>query len=339
MAGTAPGASATRQEGGAAPTTSQRRQIARHFVTAYPQARQVPAVPISSGFDRSVHLIGSSISVLKTWVPRGIPEGGALAVQPAVRTQNLKVLGDRTPFTWGGHFTNFSVVHPSGSGLGPAKNALSFFLDLCGFTPADVLVRASRAHRILFPAIDVFATKVRVEWDSRVPKYYTHTVGIPSVHGVNFNVALRHPETGEFDDVGNYIAFTGSKEGPAVAPFTEIGFGDTTILRAQLGLEHVLDAFAFPPPLVADRWADRHMQDAFLVSAVLWNEGLRPSSRDSRTKLLRKYLEVCRSIVTAAGLGRAQTRAWLHGLYEAEGFPPAHFTSLWSEHMESNLWT
>lgn len=332
-------ASASRQDG-AASTTFMRRRIACHFADAFPQARQVPAVRITSGYDSSVHLIGSSISTLKPWIPGGVPEGGILAIQPAVRTQNLRTLGDAaTPFTWGGHFTNFSVIHPTGCGTGPAVNTLEFFLGLCGFAPEDVLVRATRAHRALHPAIDVFAEKVRVEWDSRPPKYYTHTVGIPGVHGVNFNVALRHPVTGQYDDAGNYIDFTCDGTGTVTEPFTEIGFGDTTILRAQFGLDHVLDAFPFPFALTADHWAHRHAQDAFLVSAVLWNEGLRPCNRSASAKLLRKYLEACRSVVVRTGIGRAETEEWLHGLYEAEGFSEADFDSIWSEYMKGKLWT
>ncbi|MET9760106.1 hypothetical protein ABZ016_13785 [Streptomyces sp. NPDC006372] len=263
-----------------------------------------------------------------------------MAIQPAVRTQNLKALGDATtPFTWGGYFTNFSVVLPAGAGAVPAENTRAFFLDRCGFAPEDVLIRASRAHSSLFPAIEVFAEKVRVEWDSRPPKYYTHTVGLPGVHGVNFNVALRHPLTGQYDDVGNYIDFTCDGAGSVTEPFTEIGFGDTTVLRARLGLDHVLDAFAFPRPLTAGYWSNRHAQDAFLVSAVLWSEGLRPCNKNARTKLLRKYLEACRSVVYKTDIGRAETAEWLHGLYTAEGFTGADFSSIWSEYMESNLWT
>ncbi|MER7845362.1 hypothetical protein ABTZ03_15620 [Kitasatospora sp. NPDC096077] len=327
-------------DGESATTTALRRRIADDFVAAYPHARQVPAVGITSGADRSVHLVGSSISALKPWIPGGVPAGGILAVQPAVRTQNLRTLGDCvTPFTWGGHFTNFSIVLPAGSGTAPAEHTLAFFLDHCRFAPGDVLVRASRAHRGLFPAIGVFTEHVRVEWDSRAPQYYTHTVGIPGVQGVNFNVALRHPMTGEYDDVGNYIDFTPGGTGPVTEPFTEIGFGDTTVLRARLGLDHVLDAFPFPTGPTADHWADRHLQDAFLVTAVLWGEGLRPCNRDARTKLLRKYLEACRTAVTRSGVGRSQLRTWLAGLYAAEGFPRADLDGLWSEHLENNLWT
>ncbi|MFE6049784.1 hypothetical protein ACFQ6N_03430 [Kitasatospora sp. NPDC056446] len=327
-------------DGGAHPVTALRRRIADDFVDSFPQARRVPAVGISSGADRSVHLIGSSISALKPWIPWGVPTGGVLAVQPAVRTQNLRTLGDcTTPFGWGGHFTNFSIVLPADDGPVPARQTLAFFLDRCGFAPEDVLVRASRAHRGLSRAVEVFAQRVRVEWDSRPPEYYTHTIGIPGVHGVNFNVALRHPGTGEYDDVGNYIDFTCDEAEHATGPFTEIGFGDTTVLRARLGLDHVLDAFPFPAGPTGDHWADRHLQDAFLVASVLWTEGLRPSNRDARTKLMRKYLEACRTAVTRSGVGRTELRTWLDGLHAAEGPALAGLDTLWSEHLETNLWT
>ncbi|WP_431679442.1 hypothetical protein [Kitasatospora sp. KL5] len=320
-----------------------RTRVAEDFVESFPQARRVPELPVSSGADRSVHLIGSSISALKPWIPGGVAAGGVVAVQPAVRTQNLRTLGDCvTPFTWGGHFTNFSIVLPAGSAEGPAECTAAFFLDRCGFAPEDVLVRASRVHRTLFPALEVFAEKVRIEWDSREPRYYTHSIGVPGLYGVNFNVALRHPATGDYDDVGNYIDFTPDGTGPLGEPFTEIGFGDTTILRAGLGLDHVLDAFAFPafpPSSAVGQQAARHLQDAFLVAAVLWNEGLRPSNRDGRTKLLRKYLEACRAAVGRTGLGPAELYGWLRDLYAAEGFARSDLDALWSEHLENNLWT
>lgn len=317
----------------------QRTQISLKFIESYPQAEIASPVGITSGFDRSVHLVGSSISTLKPWIHQGIPENGVVAAQPAVRTQNLRTLGDcSTNFSWGGYFTNFSILHPIDNRKALANNTLAFFVEACGFVPRDIIVRATRRHVGLLPAINVFANDVRVEWDSRPPNYYTHTIGIPDFNGINFNVALRHPETGEFDDVGNYIHFESSAF-PGRGVFSEVGFGDTTILRAMQGHEHVLDGFSFSSPIGNDYWTNRHMQDAFLVASILWNEGLRPSNRDGRTKLLRKYLEACRLVVLKGNLSKSEVFEWLRYLYETEGMDGLSFDSIWSEYMERNLWT
>lgn len=316
----------------------QRAEIALKFIESYPQSKVVPPVNISSGFDRSVHLVGSSISTLKPWITRGIPANGVIAAQPAVRTQNLRTLGDcSTEFFWGGYFTNFSILHPIDERTVLAENTLSFFLEACGFMPQDVIVRATRQHKNLIPAVNIFAKNVRVEWDSRPAKYYTHRIGLSDIQGVNFNVALRHSGTQDFDDVGNYIHFS-SVDFPTRECFAEVGFGDTTILRAREGLEHVLDSFSFSSPLVNDYWTNRHIQDAFLVASILWNEGLRPSNRDGKTKLLRKYLEACRSVVLKGNLRKSEVYAWLSDLYIAEGMPESDFDSIWTENMERNLW-
>ncbi|WP_166651693.1 hypothetical protein [Arthrobacter sp. AG258] len=315
-----------------------RRRVASAFLGAFAGVQIVPPVAVTSGFDKSVHLVGSSISTLKPFLAEGIPDSGVATAQPAVRTQNLKILGDcKTPFAWGGYFTNFSILHPAVDDKALAANTLSFFLDDCAFETVDVLVRATHRHESLMPALRVFSSDITVEWDSRPDRYYTHSIGTAGISGTNFNIALRHPLTGEFDDVGNFIHFVsdGLADGPR--SFAEVGFGDTTILRAQLALDHVLDSFDFPY-IKADYWAMRHMQDAFLIALTLWNEGLRPSNRDARTKLLRKYLESCRSIVATAKLSQQEVHDWLLLLCEREFQSSVGFGSLWEDYMKEKLW-
>lgn len=284
-----------------------RAQLVNAFYEHYERlgVRRVAPVPVTSGIDPSTLFVGSSISVLKPYISgRRIPVDGLALAQPAVRVHNARrLLEPGFRFEWGGTFTNIAVLTPY---LEPGEllaHSVAFFLDTLGFDADDLRLRVTTADPDLWRLCQDAAGGVVHEADKEKLSYYRHTIGMPGVVGRNINFALRCRGLGGFRDVGNFILFEDSTDGYR---FLEVGFGDTTILRAAHDLPHVLDCSPFPPapadesePAMLLR---RLYEDCGAVVMTLWREGLRPSSKDASTKVLGKYVRALYDAVRRAGM-------------------------------------
>jgi hypothetical protein len=274
-------------------------------------------VPLTSGVDPSVVFVGSSISVLKPWIVGGtVPERGIALAQPSLRTHNIaRLLGEGGEFEWGGLFTNASVVAPLGTESELFQHTLSFFLDVLEFPPQSLRLRVSAADTDLLALCAAAGRGVESEIDTRQPTYYRHRIGMPGTVGRNFNLALLCPRYDQYRDVGNFIVFEDAETGRG---FLEVGYGDTTILRARYDLDHVLDCFPFPLRTPLAPVEQRLFEDAASVSMALWREGLRPSSRNARTKLLGKYLRALHLVATRNGVSATELHRRLEEYEKAE---------------------
>lgn len=257
-------------------------------------------VPVTSRIDPSVVLVGASISVLKPQIREGRLGAGVQLVQPAVRTKNLpRLLDPEFSFAWGGHFHNMALAAPTERCEELAAAMIEFFLDALEIPVAEVVLRVASRDADLMALCAASHRGATIEVDRFEERYYRHSIGMPGVVGRNFNVGLRTGD--DVADVGNFIVFRDEKG----VEFVELGFGDGTILRHLRSLRHVLDSFPFPAVPTEDHWGRRVLEDASIVSVRLWREGLRPSSRDARTKILAKYLRVLFYRAGSLGLGLA----------------------------------
>lgn len=268
-----------------------RAALAESFVAHYGQSGCAFAEPVAltSGIDPSVVFVGSSISALKEHITgRAVPVNGVGLAQPSLRTHNANMLlRPGFGFEWGGLFTNVSLLACAGGEAELAAHTTAFFLDALGFAPHDVRLRVSSADPDLLALCRDQGRGIELEVDTRQPAYYRHRIGLDGVVGRNFNVALRCAKLGGHRDVGNFIVYHDTTSDYS---FLEVGFGDTTILRARYDLAHVLDCFPFPALDGLSTSDQRLFEDTASVSVALWREGLRPSSRNAQTKLQAKYL-------------------------------------------------
>lgn len=278
-------------------------ELAQEFSTYFGGLGCQPAeaVPVTSGVDPSVVLIGSSISVLKPLIREGQLGTGVQLIQPAIRTKNLpRLLDAEFSFAWGGHFHNMALAAPETRRDELAAASVAFFLDVLDVPQAKLALRVCSKDDDLLGLCEANRRGVTIEVDRFGEGYYRHSIGVPGVVGRNFNIAL--PSAGgEWADVGNFIIFRDD----AGQEFVELGFGDGTILKYLRSLRHVLDSFPFPSVATEDYWGRRVLEDTAIVAVRLWMEGLRPSSRDARTKILAKYLRALYFRATSIGLSPA----------------------------------
>jgi hypothetical protein len=261
-------------------------QIRRSFIDYFVGHgyREEPPAKLSSGIDPTVIFVGSNINGLKKYILSEIPADGVVIDQQAMRFRELPRLFDPTYRPVYGTFFNEigAIVRPTAS-KELTQQLHEFLSRTLSFSDRDIVARAStKDPDLLELARGIFP---RLELDSKPDNYYRHSIGEPGFQGRNFNIALKNTKTGTFDDIGNVIAF--QRDGKDV--FFEIALGDTVILKAMRGLDHVIDCYDIKLPPHLDRIEALNFKNAIIVATVLYREGLRVSNRNNQEKILSKY--------------------------------------------------
>ena len=161
----------------------------------------------------------------------------------------------------------------------------------------DLVLRVNSNDRELF---DLAASRRtgELEIDANPERFYRHSIGLQGIYGENFNFAVRHKYSRQYSDVGNFIIFRDEETKKPL--FLEVGFGDTVIMQAREGLNHVMDCYPFPSHPGLDK--NYKFKDCIITSTALMREGLYPSSRNQQSKILYKYLRGLHYFASQAGM-------------------------------------
>lgn len=244
-------------------------------------------LPITSNQDESVIFIGAAICGLKKDYihPRSIPSKGIVIAQNCVRTRNIKrMLDPEFQPNWGSYFTNIDTISPYEKKEEVLKRTLDFFYEVAGIPKENLILRVNSQDRELYSLASSQVQEKQLETDQHPEIYYRHKIGIDEIKGKNFNFAIRHAQSGQYADVGNFIIF----EDSSGKKFLEVGFGDTTILQLKYGLNHIMECYPFPKNRALND--DNKFKDCIITSLALMREGLEPSSKNEQSKILYKYL-------------------------------------------------
>lgn len=246
-----------------------------------------PSVKICSGIDPTVRFVGSHISVLKPYLStETIPEKGIFIVQNCLRTRNVdKLLDDNFSPNWGSYFSSLGALTRPEKLDETCNHVFDFFEKKLNIPTKDILVRVSSSDADL---LNVCKNRkgLQLEIDSKKPEYYKHKIGMDSVSGRNFNIALKDKNGQNFSDVGNIILLETAKKQLAV----ETALGSSTILKQLLGLSHVQDCTPVGGLDIENEAIKRKFEDAIITSTVLFSEGLRPFGQHNRNRILRQYI-------------------------------------------------
>ena len=251
--------------------------------------QEVSPVHITSGIDPTVRFIGSHISVFKPYlVEDRIPIPGVYMRQDCLRTRNVEKLLDDNFFpNWGSYFSSIGALSAPNR-LKEVCDEVSDFLEKkLLIAPENILIRISSTDGDLLDAVRGRYGESRMEIDSRKIEYYRHKIGIESIGGRNFNIALRNPDTEGFADIGNIIILESGEKRLGI----EIALGTSTILKQLHGLDHVQDCTpVIGLEAIENQTIRRKFEDAIITSVVLYREGLRPFGQNNRNRILKKYV-------------------------------------------------
>ena len=250
-----------------------------------------PAQAVSSRYDASVFLIGSSISVLKPYLRNNnIPRNGISIVQPAIRTQQLKNL-----YREDGYFSEWASYF---IGLGTLVNYAQLdkmiidtyhYLIRLGIVENDILIRASTLDEDLVSACNNTIPHIQLETDTRPLNYYKHTYGMDSeqIRGRNLNIAIRDVRRNEFLDMGNIIVIERNGKGFAL----ESALGLSTIIARMYGCTHTTQATPIADYFECTDYRRCKFADCVSVVSQLVVEGVYPNSSRIHGRILKKYIQ------------------------------------------------
>lgn len=269
----------------------QMQQITASFEKLFAEAgyTQEPAVPITQKVDKTVRFVGAPISVMKPRLLTGdIPQPGVFMVQDCLRTQNLASLfnPDDLP-TYGSFFTAMGALvrYDDLPNLFSITNNL--LLDRLNIPSNDLFISTDSSDKDLATAA-VQDGRVKVRHDTQPADLYRHGYGIEGVWGRNISYWLRNASTGVFEDVGNIIVI----ENDTKQLGAELALGSSTLVKQLAGLDNVMECYELTvTPNGTPEAIKRKLEDTVLTTLALHAEGLRPSSRDNQTRILRSYMK------------------------------------------------
>jgi hypothetical protein len=119
--------------------------------------------------------------------------------------------------------------------------------------------------------------------------YYRHKFGLNNIFGRNFNIALKHYETGIPADIGNVIIIQNEQNPVGI----EIALGTSTILKQIHGLTHILDSHPLMGTEIINNKSTRlKLEDCIITSLHLYYQGLEPSNKHITNRLMKKYVDI-----------------------------------------------
>ncbi|WP_346854957.1 hypothetical protein [uncultured Draconibacterium sp.] len=261
------------------------------------------SVLVSSGIDPTVRFIGSHISVFKKYlIDTELPTNGVMIVQDCVRTKNLKRYSDDEFYpSWGSFFTSIGALVPFNQIEEIANLTINFLYSVLEIKENDLILRVNSKDRDLYRLAEkTIRNKELIEVNAKNIEYYRHKIGLESVFGRNFNYALLNRINGEIEDIGNFIIL----EKNGVPHSIEIALGTSTIIKILHSFSHVLDCY----PLVlqlnesVNEALRIQIEDCIITSSKLLSEGLLPSNKHNRNRILKKYILRIDEIKSTLGL-------------------------------------
>lgn len=256
--------------------------------------------PINSDIDKSTRFVGSTISIFKRYLddPAALSPG-YFAVQPCLRTRNMKALFDYADdVEWASHFTSCGAVSRY-ENLGPlCKTVWEWVAAQPGVTPKRTRIRIASSDTDLVDAWASNGLSTYLELDTREPVYYTHVFGIEGITGRNCNLAIYSKDGQTLRDIGNVIVI----ERLGVPFAVEVAFGIETIASRILDLPSAISASPISDCFTVGTKSELKLADALAASIAMIDAGVRPFS-NNRGRILRSYIEAIMHLQPHTRLG------------------------------------
>ena len=198
-------------------------------------------VKITSGVDKSVVLVGSTISVLKPkLLNNSIHKNGEFLFQRAIRTQPLKVMTVNQTSEWSSYFDATGLLVPQNLGEKLVYDVLFFLINKLNLSKDDIMIRINCNDTDLMGIVKNVRDMCNVEMNTREEKYYKHRYGLDEygIYGRNFNIALKDKKACEYKDIGNIIIIENQNKKFGI----ECAIGINALLMRMEGLKTSIEA-------------------------------------------------------------------------------------------------
>ena len=273
-------------------------QFGKDFLQQYHSCgfKIVSSVPVSCRIDKSVFLVGSTISVLKQYLLADNPVPHCVLLQPAIRTQRLLPMerGEEIHSIYGSYFLAMGTLAPYESLALTTEIACNYLCALIDGCRHDLLLRVSATDSDL---LRVCRQAGATEVDSQPLTYYRHRYGLADqgIFGRNFNIAI--PARSGHWDVGNIIVI----ERHGVPYAVEFAMGMSTLLTHLYRLPHTMLGNVVADVLPMGNWEEYQLGDCLSVVGCLRQEGVMPRSSHMQGRILKRYQRVMNGLCLSMG--------------------------------------
>lgn len=247
-------------------------------------------VKITSGVDKSVVLVGSTISVLKPkLLNNSIHKNGEFLFQRAIRTQPLKVMTVNQTSEWSSYFDATGLLVPQNLGEKLVYDVLFFLINKLNLSKDDIMIRINCNDTDLMRIVKNVSDMCNVEMNTREEKYYKHRYGLDEygIYGRNFNIALKDKKACEYKDIGNIIIIENQNKKFGI----ECAIGLNALLMRMEGLKTSIEASSISDIVKLKSPPQHKFADCLSVVSHLAYENVEGLKKRNPIYLYRKYLK------------------------------------------------
>lgn len=247
-------------------------------------------VKITSGVDKSVVLVGSTISVLKPkLLNNSIHKNGEFLFQRAIRTQPLKVMTVNQTSEWSSYFDATGILVPQNLGEKLVYDVLFFLINKLNLSKDDIMIRINCNDTDLMEIVKNVSDMCNVEMNTREEKYYKHRYGLDEygIYGRNFNIALKDKKACEYKDIGNIIIIENQNKKFGI----ECAIGINALLMRMEGLKTSIEASSISDIVELKSPTQHKFADCLSVVSHLAYENVEGLKKRNPIYLYRKYLK------------------------------------------------
>lgn len=247
-------------------------------------------VKITSGVDKSVVLVGSTISVLKPkLLNNSIHKNGEFLFQRAIRTQPLKVMTVNQTSEWSSYFDATGLLVPQNLGEKLVYDVLFFLINKLNLSKDDIMIRINCNDTDLMGIVKNVSDMCNVEMNTREEKYYKHRYGLDEygIYGRNFNIALKDKKACEYKDIGNIIIIENQNKKFGI----ECAIGLNALLMRMEGLKTSIEASGISDIVKLKSPPQHKFADCLSVVSHLAYENVEGLKKRNPIYLYRKYLK------------------------------------------------
>jgi len=247
-------------------------------------------VKITSGVDKSVVLVGSTISVLKPkLLNNSIHKNGEFLFQRAIRTQPLKVMTVNQTSEWSSYFDATGLLVPQNLGEKLVYDVLFFLINKLNLSKDDIMIRINCNDTDLMGIVKNVSDMCNVEMNTREEKYYKHRYGLDEygIYGRNFNIALKDKKACEYKDIGNIIIIENQNKKFGI----ECAIGINALLMRMEGLKTSIEASSISDIVKLKSPTQHKFADCLSVVSHLAYENVEGLKKRNPIYLYRKYLK------------------------------------------------
>lgn len=247
-------------------------------------------VKITSGIDRSVVFVGSTISVLKPkLLSNDIDNVGDFLVQRAIRTRCLKRMNIPEKNEWSSYFDASGILVKYNNLDKLVYDIINFLSKELQIEENDLMIRISKNDIDLINSLKNIDYRINIEYNTRPEQYYIHKYGLQNVgiYGRNFNIAIKDKLDNNYKDIGNVIVIESDEKKYGV----ECAIGLNSVVMRESGLKTSIDASSIVDIFKPNNPGDYKFADCLTVVSHLAYENVSSIEERSPNYLYRKYLK------------------------------------------------